>query len=260
VALFNLIPGLPLDGGQVLRAAVWKLTGDRFRAVHWAARSGLILGMGAILAGLVLCFVQGDVSGLWISLLGWFGVQNARQYNNLTTLQEALTQLRAAAAMTREFRVVDGHLSLRQFAEEYVLREIEPGFSKTGAYFVASDGRYRGQITLADLQRMERGTWESTSLEAIAHPLASIPHVEETTPLITVINRLEQETLDRITVLSPAGAVAGVIDRGDVVRVVADKLKLKLDPEAIARVKREGQYPIGLQLGAIAQATAEAEP
>lgn len=260
VALFNLIPGLPLDGGQVLRAAVWKLTGDRFRAVHWAARSGLILGSGAILAGLVLCFLLGDWSGLWISLLGWFGVQNARQYNNLTTLQEALTQLTGAEAMTREFRVLEGSLSVRQFAEDYVLREIEPDAAKPSVYFVASDGRYRGQITLTDLQRLERGTWESTSLEAIAHPLESIPHVKETTALITVINRLEQDSLDRITVLSPAGAVAGVIDRGDIVRAVAAKLNLKLDSAAIAQIKREGKYPLGLQLGAIAQATAEAEP
>ena len=108
LAVFNLIPGLPLDGGQVLKAAVWKVTGNRFQAVHWAARAGQILGWLAIATGIAVDFFTGElVSGLWIALLGWFGIRNASAYNRVTTWQEAFLHLVAADAMTSEFRVVD---------------------------------------------------------------------------------------------------------------------------------------------------------
>jgi CBS domain-containing protein len=71
--------------------------------------------------------------------------------------------------------------------------------------------------------------------------------------LVEVINKLEKEQLARITVLSPAGAIAGVIDRGDIVRELAQKLNLRISEAEIKRIKEEGNYPPGLQLGAIAK-------
>ena len=71
VALFNLIPGLPLDGGQVLKAALWKVTGDRFLAVHWAAKAGQILGYCAIALGFAIDFFTREfITGLWMVLIG----------------------------------------------------------------------------------------------------------------------------------------------------------------------------------------------
>ncbi|HLO83627.1 MAG TPA: CBS domain-containing protein, partial [Nostocaceae cyanobacterium] len=83
----------------------------------------------------------------------------------------------------------------------------------------------------------------------------SIPSVSESTSLAEVINRLENEELTRITVLSPAGAVAGVIDRGDIVRTVAQKLSLRISETEIKRTKEEGNFPPDLQLGVIAKST-----
>jgi CBS domain-containing protein len=87
------------------------------------------------------------------------------------------------------------------------------------------------------------------------HPLTEIPNVAESTSLADVINKLENENLPRITVLSPAGAVAGVIDRGDIVRALAQKLNLRIADAEIKRIKEEGNYPPGLQLGVIAKST-----
>jgi Zn-dependent protease len=72
-----------------LKAVVWKVTGNRFQAVHWAARAGQILGWLAIAAGIAVDFFTGElVSGIWIALLGWFGVRNANAYDRVTTLQK----------------------------------------------------------------------------------------------------------------------------------------------------------------------------
>ncbi|HEY9858715.1 MAG TPA: site-2 protease family protein [Candidatus Obscuribacterales bacterium] len=254
LTLFNLIPGLPLDGGQIFKAAVWKATGNRFQGVRWAVRSGQILGWFAISLGLVFVLLNPSyfVSGLWIAFLGWFILRNASAYDRMTDLQEALMQIKAADAMTRDFRVVDANLSLRQFADDYLLEVARPP-----AYFAASEGRYRGMVAADDLRQVERSQWETQALQAVLHPLAAIPAVQESTPLIEVINQMEAQQLQRITVLSPAGAVAGVIDRGDIVRAVGNKLNIQVSEAAIKRIKEEGSYPPGLPLPAIARTTAE---
>lgn len=251
LALFNLIPGLPLDGGQVLKAALWKVTGDRFQAVHLAARAGQILGYGAIALGFAVDFFTRElVTGLWIALLGWFGVRNASSYDRVTTLQETLLEVVATDVMTRDYRVVDANQTLRSFADSYLLDSNAPE-----VYFAASDGRYRGMVAIDDLRLVERSEWETQTLQSIVHPLTEIPTVSESTTLAEVINKLENEHLPRITVLSPAGAVAGVIDRGDIVRSLAQKLNLRVSDAEIKRIKEEGSYPPGLQLAVIAKST-----
>ncbi len=254
LSFFNLIPGLPLDGGQMLKAVVWKLTGDRFKGIHWAARMGLLLGWTAILLGSLTFFLTGfqGLQGLWIALLGWFGVQNANNYNRFADLQEALVRIKAADAMSREFRVVDANMTLRQFADDYLLAE-----THYPIYFAASEGRYRGMVSIDNLRAVERSLWEHQTLKAIAQPLTDIDFVQENTQLVDVINQMEAKQLHRITVLSPAGAVAGVIDRGDIVRVVATHLKSAVSEADIRRIKDEGVYPPGLPLHAIAKATSD---
>lgn len=250
LALFNLIPGLPLDGGQVLKAAVWKATGNRFQAVRWAARTGQILGWSAIAFGFILDFRTGElVTGLWLILLGWFGIRNATTYKNVITLQESLLQLNAADAMTQDFRVVDADSSLRQFADLYLLETNAPQ-----VYFAASDGRYRGIVAVDDLRLIERSQWEIQTLQSIVRPLTETPTVIESTSLAQVINKLEAENLPRITVVSPAGAVSGIIDRGDIVKTLAQKLNLRIPDAEIKRVKEEGAFSPALKLDAIAKA------
>lgn len=254
LALFNLIPGLPLDGGQVLKAAVWKVTGSRFKGIHWAARTGKILGWLAILGG-TSSLVVGNYSGLWIAFLGWFGVRNATNYDRITDLQETLLQITAVDAMTNDFRVVDAELTLRQFADTYLLDT-----ARQTVYFAASNGRYRGLVNVTALHSIERSEWETQTLLCIIQRLTEIPSVEETSSLVTVIQLMESAQLKRVTVLSPAGAVAGVIDRGDIVRALTQKMKIPISETLIKQIKDEGIYPPGFQLGAIAQAAAEALP
>jgi Zn-dependent protease/CBS domain-containing protein len=252
LALFNLLPGLPLDGGQVVKAAVWKATGSRFKGVRWAAKAGSLLGWSAIALG-GFSLLSGASNGLWFILLGWFGIQNAGSYDRMTEIQETLLSLKASDAMTREFRVVDANMRLREFADNYLLLAAQPE-----VYFASSDGRYRGLVASDDLQSVERSRWEQETLFKIIHPLDKIATVEEATPLATVIQQLEADTLRRMTVLSPAGAVSGVIDRGDIVRVLAQKLKMPIADSLIKQIKEDGTYPPGFPIAALAQSAMEA--
>jgi Zn-dependent protease len=252
LALFNLIPGLPLDGGQVLKSAIWKATGNRFQAVRGAAKAGQILGYAAIGLGLAVDYFTSDLtSGLWIALLGWFGIRNATSYERVTILQETLLKTQASEAMTRDFRVVDANQTLRAFADLYLLD------LNSQVYFAESDGRYRGLVSVDNLRSIERSEWETQTLEAIVNPLTEIPTVSEASTLVEVINKLENEKLIRVTVLSPAGAVAGLIDRGDIIQALAKKVKLRISDAEIKQVKQNATYPAGLQLGVIAKSVTE---
>ncbi|MCT7950192.1 site-2 protease family protein [Ancylothrix sp. C2] len=256
LALFNLIPGLPLDGGQIVKAAVWQITGNRFVGVHWAAKAGKLLGFTAMTLGISALLLAGrnGIAGLWIALLGWFSVGNATLYERQTDLQETLLKLTAGDTINCDFRVVDANLTLREFTDKYLLFEPQ---NLNQIFYAASEGRYRGMVNMEQIHFRERSLWETHTLLSIVSPLTEIISVNEKTPLVEVINQLETHQLKQITVLSPAGAVAGVIDRGDIVRTVGKKLNLAISDAEIKQIKQEGRYPQSLQLTAMAKAAAE---
>lgn len=258
LTLFNLIPGLPLDGGQVLKSIIWKATGSQIQGIRWAAGSGRILGLVAIAWGLADTFGVSralglpQIGGLWIALIGWFIVQNAATYSRLTDLQEALLKIKSEDAMTREFRVVDANMTLRRFADDHLLSG-----NRAPVYYAASNGRYRGMVDVDGLQLIERSEWETKTLSSILKSFSDVPTVQESTPIVEVIQLLEDQSLSQITVLSPAEAVAGVIDRGDIVRALGQKMNLRISETIIKQIKEDGTYPPGLKLGTIAQSAAE---
>jgi len=249
LGLFNLIPGLPLDGGQILKALVWKLSGDRLVGVRWAARSGQGIGLIGVALGLISLFVIGDAGGAWLALVGWFVWRNANAYERTSNLQSGLKMIRATEVMTREFRVVNANLTLREFAETYLLQ----GNQNLVPYYAASDGRYRGLVRVNLLQDIERSEWDWLTLQDIAIPLTESPHVEENSTLVEVINQLEKSGDRALTVLSPAAAVAGVIDRGDVVKAIVTQQGLPIPEAEIKRIKQEAVYPSYLPLANLAK-------
>lgn len=249
--LLNLVPVMPLDGGQILKAIVWQVTKSQVRGLRWAATIGKVLGWLLVVLGVLIGLAESILSGLVISLIGLFMVQNASSSDRRVDVQEALLALTAAAAMTREFRVVETEMTLRQFADDYVLGSTRPPMC-----FAASKGRYQGLVAINDLQEVERSTWETQNLVRILQPLSDIPAVQEPTCLVDVIQKLEEQQLARITVLSPAGTVAGVIDRGDIVKTLAQRMNLSLPEALIKQIKADGIYPPSWPLDEIAQAAA----
>ncbi|NES04498.1 MAG: site-2 protease family protein [Okeania sp. SIO2F4] len=250
LAIFNIIPGLPLDGGQVLKAAVWKITGSRFTGVRWATKSGKSLGWLGISLGLIIVLTIRDYGGFWIALIGWFALRNARIYQRITDLQSALINIRATEVMTQDFRVVDANLTLSQFADKYLLKS-----SKFSTYFAAYRGRYLGLVYDDAIRYIEKSYRDTQTLRMIICPLNQMVTVSEKVSLLEVINRMEFHQQRQITVLSPAGAVVGIIDKSDIVRGIAKYLKLNISEAEIKRVKTEGNYPSGMKLEAIAKVT-----
>ncbi|AFY39503.1 peptidase M50 [[Leptolyngbya] sp. PCC 7376] len=250
LALFNLVPGLPLDGGQMFKAIIWKLTGDRLKGVRYAATSGKVLGSFGIAVGLLVTLLAGEVMGLWVSLLGWFILRNASAYERFSDLQTILLSLTAHKVMNRDFRVVDAHLTLLAFAEKYILPQMAIAPKK--AIFASSEGRYRGLIRPDALQSIERSRWNTLELKDIAIALDQIESVSESSSLVQVICKLETLNDNFITVLSPAGAVAGIVDRAQIILAIAHEYGLEMSSDEIKKMRNERIYPKGFPVVEIA--------
>jgi Zn-dependent protease len=258
LCLFNLIPGLPLDGGQVLKAAIWQITGDRLQGMRYAVASGQMIGSLAIGLGVFGALtIPGLGVGLWLALVGWFIIRNAAAYGRVTSMQAMLLELQASQVMTQRFRVVDAELTIREFTDRYILCELAdtPLFGKHVPYFAAAHGRYRGQLPLNAWQAIDRNKWETTTIDAIVSPLLETPHVREATPLVEVVRTLEREQLKFIVVLSPADTVAGTIDRADITQALGERLDWSIPDDEIQRIRREARYPAYLRIDTIAAAT-----
>jgi len=245
MALFNMLPGLPLDGGQVLKAMVWQVTGSRVTGIHWAARGGQLLGWAAILLGLGGFLVTVRFSFLWLVLLGGFGIRRASAYHRMIRLQQAMLQIPVSEAMRREFATVSLHQSIQQFAAIYLAAAAE-------VYYAESDGGYVGWVELEAMSQMERSEWEQP-LAAIVRPLDQLPTLPESASLAEAISQLEAGELRQMPVLSAAGAVIGVIDRADIVRALGDQLSRLVPLPLLEQIKIDGQFPPNLQLRELAR-------
>jgi Zn-dependent protease len=250
IALFNLLPGLPLDGGQMLKAAIWGWTGDRQKGMLWAARAGQGVGWGLVGLGLVVVFL-GSLNGLWTGLIGLFILNSARRYEQYAQLQRVLARLKAADVMSRRFRVVDAGMSLREFVDRYLIpASLQPETARgvQEVYFAEEDGRYRGLVRPELLNDIERSQWDHLTLKAILKPMEQLQGVREETPIVQVIQMMGQAEPRRVLVFTPSGAIAGLIDRGDVVAVAARELGVTLPKEVVQRVRESEEWPPGFQV------------
>ena len=151
LAIFNLIPGFPLDGGRVFRAVVWQLTGDHLLATRMAATAGKWFGWGIMALGFWNLFVLKSLGGLWLVLIGWFLSHLATaSYTQLLT-QRSLRALRVGDVMRTRFDDVPADVTLEDFVENYLLR------SSQQLWPVMADGRVVGTISFAEASAVPAG-------------------------------------------------------------------------------------------------------
>ncbi len=251
--VFSLIPALPFEGGHILKALIWKLTGDRFTGIRWASRSGQFCGiLTMILGGLLI--VSSPIGGLFLIFIGWFLFGNAGGYLYLNNLQKALIDINAETTMTRDFRLVDAEISLRDFADKFLLMEDKDA---NPIYIASSNGRDRGIISAGAIRNIDSSEWQAKSLQSLIKPFDEIDTVDLKTQISTVVNLLEQKQLRYVIVRSPVGSVAGVIDHGDVIKALDSKLNWRIPSEYVKQIKADGKFPANFRLVEICEQLTE---
>ncbi|MBD0307750.1 MAG: site-2 protease family protein [Microcoleus sp. T1-bin1] len=209
LALFNLIPGLPLDGGNILKAIVWKITGNPYKGVIFASRVGQIIGWIAIATGIF--------GNIWNLVIGWFLLQNAGKSAQYATVQNQLAGLTAADALTPESPIVPEDLSLREFANNYVI-----GKDQTWRRFLVTDdgGQLVGAIDLDDLKTIPTGRWPEVLVKELVKPIEFSTTVKPELSLLEVVTLLEQLKVQELPVIRENGVLLGLVEKAEIARLL----------------------------------------
>jgi Zn-dependent protease len=221
LAGFNLLPGYPLDGGRVFRAAAWSITGSLRKATRIAARLGTVIGGLLIAWGAFLLFGTANfVSGLWLGLIGWFLISAAQRSVSQLELGDVLGRYRVRHAMRTECPRAGADETLEAFIEERVLG--------TGQRcFLVTDGdSLRGLVTLHELRAVPRDAWPSTRLAEVMLPLERVESVSPDEPLGRAFEKMDERDVNQIPVVED-GILRGLVTREDILRVLATDLELR---------------------------------
>jgi Zn-dependent protease/predicted transcriptional regulator len=168
VAVFNLLPGLPLDGGRVLRAWLWARRGDPTRATRVSAQVGQLLAYGLIGLGVVGALSgQNAIGGLWLAFIGWFLLTASSATARQAAIEASLEGLRARDLMTKEIAWLDGSAPVGTFARDLVMR------GKRWA-LVGAPGIATGIVTISDVKRIAAPDWDRTPVNQIATPMERV--------------------------------------------------------------------------------------
>lgn len=222
LAIFNILPGFPLDGGRVLRSIAWKRTGSFRRATKIAAGVGEIFGYGLIAVGFVLLLSGAVLDGIWLAFIGWFLLGAARGENAGMQLEGVLRPLVARQVMRAEFPSVTPGTPLQQIVDDFMVGHGER------AVMVANDGTVAGIITVSDIRRVPREEWLNTPAQRAMTPRPEIVTVEGSTPALLVLTMLGEKGLNQVPVLEN-GRMVGIVTR----RELLDRIQLaeRLSPK-----------------------------
>jgi Zn-dependent protease/predicted transcriptional regulator len=221
LAAFNMIPGFPLDGGRVLRAAVWWTTGDRDRSTRIAARIGQAIAFFFIVVGFWRFFNGGDFGGLWLALIGWFLLDAARASYAQLEVVEGLRGIRVRDVMSNDCPTADPHWNLEVFAEKYLMR------SGRRCFVVKDSGRISGLITPNEVTMVERARWPYTTVAQVMRPLDQLQTVTPETPLVNALQVMGREDVNQLPVVSK-GQVDGIVSRGHILQLLESRAELHM--------------------------------
>jgi Zn-dependent protease/CBS domain-containing protein len=204
LGVFNLLPGAPLDGGRVLRAIVWRVTGDRTRAQLAADRAGSIIGFALIGAGVVASLFRGGFSGLWLVLLGWFLIAAARAESTAVRLRAVLDGRSVRSIMSSEPVVAQASQTVQMFLSTVAAQSRHRSFP-----VLDLDGQPVGVVRRADLVRLAPTARGTVGLGQLARGAGAVTIVAPDDPAEAAVKGL-----------TPASPLVPVMENGRLVGIV----------------------------------------
>ncbi|MGK8507658.1 site-2 protease family protein [Nocardia asiatica] len=231
LGLFNLLPGAPLDGGRVLRAAIWWRTGDRLRAATWAARSGQVLGTVLLMLGLAELILFGHLGGVWLMLLGWFLQSAAFAELTVAGLRHRLGDSKVRDVMTARPVAIPAAWSISELLHSNAVATGHRVFP-----VVDDAGHPTAVVAWSDLAAVAEPARATTTVGRAARALPTGAIAREDEPLSDVASRaVLRPNLDAVAVIDADGRLTGLITSTDLV--------LACDRSALGLPLRIGERP-----------------
>ena len=219
LAVFNLIPGFPLDGGRIFRALVWHRTHDYHRATRIATKVGqgiayafMAVGIASIFAPLLSWF-----NGLLLIFIGWFLRDAARASYQQVLLRDALTGITARQVTDYDCPLIPPHLNLMELVQQYILP------TGRSCFLVTRGAGLEGMVTLQQIKKVPRTRWTITSVQDIMTPASKLKVAYADQDVLSVLQEMNGENANHIPVIE-AGKVIGIINREDIARLLRTRV------------------------------------
>ena len=219
LALFNLIPGLPLDGGRVLRAVIWRITGSYKRATRIAALTGRGFAYLFIVGGILMMFITRSFNGLWLVFIGWFLASAAGASYKQAQLQEAAQGFTARDVMTQECPIVSRHLTINQLVQDYVL------YGGRHCFMVADEGRLEGIITLHDIKTTPQQQRDMITVGEIMTPASKLAVVSPHQDVPSLLEQMDERNINQLPVVEE-GRIIGIVTRDSLTRFIQTRSEI----------------------------------
>jgi Zn-dependent protease/CBS domain-containing protein len=211
LAIFNLVPGYPLDGGRVLRAGLWAWSKNFHQATRYSARVGqgfaallMLFGFYDVVAGL-------EIGGVWFLLIGAFLYTAAHSTHRQVSFQESLLGLRVGDVMTPDVVMLGAGLTLDEAVDKYFLRF---GF---GGFPVVEDGRLVGMLSLKELKAIPRERWRVLTVGEVMVPYGFYSEIHPDEPITAAMERMFHDDRSRLVVMD-GDKVLGLVTRSGIAR------------------------------------------
>lgn len=218
LAAFNMIPGFPLDGGRILRAIIWWISGKRDRATRIAAGLGQAVAFGFIAFGILSFFRGAGFGGLWLAFIGLFLSGAANAAATEVAIGESLRGVHVGDVMAQDCPTISRSTPVSEIAQE-VLR--------TGkrCFLVVDDGHVAGLLTPLEVRTVDRERWPSTPAGEAMRPLEQLHQIAAEAPVTEALDVLGREDVNQLPVVDH-GRLRGVISRDQIVRLLSARAEL----------------------------------
>jgi Zn-dependent protease/CBS domain-containing protein len=213
--VFNLIPALPLDGGRVLRAALWRARGDLGWATHVAADVGRGFGYLFIALGVLMFIVEGSFSGAWLAFIGWFLLQAATAEARYVATEQALAGLHVRDLMVRNPVVVDPDITVGHF-----LDEVASSRRFTTYPVVDRGGRPIGLLAFRSVAAVPRSEWDTRRVRDTMIALDQVPLLAESTSAVDALADLSSTPGQNRGLVVNNGDLDGLLSITDLARAL----------------------------------------
>ncbi|MEX0800262.1 MAG: site-2 protease family protein [Dehalococcoidia bacterium] len=213
VGVFNMLPGYPLDGGRVLRAALWARGRDLILATRRASLAGSFIAFGLIALGVVSILAGNFIGGAWFIVIGWFLRNVSEQSYQQLLYRSTLEGTRVGELVNRTFHAAPPDVSLDTLANEYMLASGQ----RCVPIVVAEE--LLGLVTMQDLKRVLRDEWGTTSAFKAMTPREKLHQVAPEDDITLALEAMVREDVHQLPVID-SGRFLGFVTRADVMRLI----------------------------------------
>lgn len=219
VAVFNMVPAFPLDGGRVYRAWLWGKLGDLSEATRRAAAAGQTFGLILVALGVVSLLTGNLIGALWWGLIGLF-LHSASKGSYAQLQAHVLLEAEPVSRLMTEYPVtVPGGISLRELVNDYVYGSFHESFP------VMEGERLVGLVGVSDIRDIDRGEWEGKRVFDVMHPLSARNTVAPEESAEAALRLMRESGHSRLLVVKD-GRLRGIVALRDIMRLMELKQSL----------------------------------